>query len=302
MSIDLRHFRCFVAVAEELHFHRAAKRLGVAQPALSRTIKNLEDSLGVTLLIRSNHSVEITKAGLSLLQGCREVLHRTSQVIEDAKLVHQGKLGTLRIGYTDNAMSGIAPNLLKTFQQVHPDIELRLTHTVTANQLVELELGTIDFGFATGSVARPGMDFLRVQRETFVCIVYEGHRFADRKRVRMKELVNEDLVQGVPEQWEHFNSYITPLFRKAGFEPIIAQVGLATSDILRLVSCGMGIAILTDSVAGALAPGLKAVALEGVTDRLDTIAVWKTDQINSAKAHFISFLKDTLSQREASGP
>lgn len=294
MSIDLRHFRCFVAVAEELHFHKAAKRLGVAQPALSRTIQNLERALGVTLFVRSNRSVEITTAGQSFLKGCKEVLNRTNQIVEDAQRVHQGKIGTLRIGYTDNAINGHAPELLKNFQSSQPDIELRLTHTVTSNQLVDLEEGTIDFGFATGSVARSGFGYCCIQREQFVCVVYEGHRFSERKSVDLKEFATEAMIQGAPEQWEHFHSYLTPLYRKAGFEPVIAQVGLATSDILRLVACGMGITILTETVADTLAPGLRVIPLEGVSDRLDTIVVWRTDQTNSAKEHFISFLRETL--------
>ncbi|MEP6017104.1 MAG: LysR family transcriptional regulator [Paracoccaceae bacterium] len=294
MGIDLRHFRCFVAVAEELHFHKAAKSLGVAQPALSRTIRNLENELGVTLFKRSNRSVEITKAGQSLLKGCKEILNKTNKIVEDARLVHQGKIGTLRIGYTDNAINGHAPDLLKRFQATQPDIELRLSHTVTSNQLIDLEEGRIDFGFATGSVARAGYDHCCIQRERFVCVVYKGHRFANRKSIRLEDLANEPMVQGVPEQWEHFYSYLTPMFRRAGFEPAIAQEGLATSDILRLVACGMGISILTESVADTLAPGLKIIQLDDVSDHLDTIVVWRTDQTNSAKEHFISFLQDAL--------
>ena len=294
MGIDLRHFRCFVAVAEELHFHKAAKRLGVAQPALSRTILNLEHSLGVTLFVRSNRNVEITIAGQSFLKGCREILNRTQQIVQDAQRVHQGKIGTLRIGYTDNAINGYAPDLLKNFQRSQPDIALQLTHSVTANQLAELEEGIIDFGFATGSVARSGFSHLCIQRELFVCIVYEGHPFFGRESVHIREFSNEVMIQGTPEKWEHFNSYLTPLYRKAGFEPIVSQMGMATSDILRLVACGMGITILTESVADILPPKLKAIPLQEITDQLETIIIWRTDQTNNAKEHFVSFLKKSL--------
>ncbi|MGB7244502.1 MAG: LysR family transcriptional regulator [Sulfitobacter sp.] len=294
MAIDLRNFRCFVAVAEELHFHRAAKKLGVAQPALSRTIRNLERDLGVVLFVRSNRSVEITTAGQTFLRGCKEVLNKTAQVVEDVQRVHEGKIGTLRIGYTDCAINGRAPALLKEFQRTHPDIELRLLHTVTSNQLVGLEDGIFDFGFATGSVARPGFEFHRIQREMFVCVVYEGHRFANLPSVHIRNLAHEPMVQGAAKLWEHFHSYLTPLYRKAGFEPHITQEGLATSDILRLVACGMGITVLTQSVKDTLPSGLVVIPLKGVSDQLDTVVVWKTEQNNSAKEHFVSYIKGAV--------
>ncbi len=294
MTIDLRHFRCFVAVAEELHFHRAARKLGVAQPALSRTIKNLEQSLGISLLERNNRKVELSEAGRSFLQGCREVLGKTTQIVEDARRVHQGKIGTLRVGYTDNAMNGRAPELLKGFQDTTPDIALLLTHSVTARQLTLLDEGTIDFGFATGSVVRDGFESIRIQSERFVCVVHDGHPFASRSGLRLEELADEPMVQGAKEHWEHFYSYLTPLYRKAGFEANVVQEGLTTSDIQRLVACGIGIAVLTETVMDTLAPKLKVVPLSDVSERLDTIVVWKTEQNNTAKDHFVSYLKDVL--------
>ncbi|MCL4153208.1 UNVERIFIED_CONTAM: hypothetical protein GTU68_067143 [Idotea baltica] len=294
MAIDLRHFRCFVAVAEELHFHRASKRLGVAQPALSRTIQNLENELGVTLFVRTNRTVEITTAGRNFLNGCKEILNKTNQIVEDTQRVHNGKIGTLRIGYTDNAINGRAPAILKAFQQTHPDIQLHLSHTVTSHQLVGLQDDVFDFGFATGSVMRPGFDYYCIQREAFMCVVYEGHRFAKHKSVHLHELAQEQMIQGLAEKWEHFLSYLTPLYRKSGFEPRIAQEAQTTSDILRLVACGMGIAVLTQSVLMPSA-GLCVVPIEGVVRfGLDTVVIWKTKKIKPAKSHFISYLKETV--------
>jgi DNA-binding transcriptional LysR family regulator len=294
MTIDLRHYRCFVAVAEDLHFHRAAKKLGVAQPALSRTIKNLEHELGVMLLERSNRRVELTEAGKSFLVGCRECLEHSKRIIEDARRVQQGSIGTLRIGYTDNAMNGHLPSLLKAFKDQTPDIALLLTHSVTSEQLSQLEDGSIDFGFATGTVSKSGFDFIRIQSERFVCVVYEGHRFASRSSVKLLDLAGEPMIQGTKEHWQHYYSYLAPLFRNAGFEPKIAQEGLTTSDIQRLVACGIGIALLTETVVECLPPSLVAIPIEDVNDRLDTIAVWQSKLNNVAKDHFVSFMKGSV--------
>jgi len=294
MALDLRHFRCFAAVAEDLHFHRAAKKLGVAQPALSRTIKNLENELGVILLNRSNRRVELSEAGHSFLKGCLDVLGRTDRIIEDAKRIHRGNIGTLRIGYTDNAMNGRLPRLLRAFQLEKPEVALLLTHSVTSEQLNQLADGTIDVGLATGAVTHAGFESLRVQSERFVCVVYDGHPMASRDSVRLAELSDEPMVQGSKEHWQHFYSYVTPLFRNAGFEPMVVQEGQTTSDIQRLVACGIGIAVLTETVADGLPAGLVVIPIEDAKDQLDTIAVWRTDVASVAKGNFLSFLRESM--------
>lgn len=294
MALDLRHFRCFVAVAEELHFHRAAKRLGVAQPALSRTIKNLEQALGVTLLERSNRQVELTEVGKSFLLGCRECLEKSNRIVEDAQLAQQGVIGILRIGYTENAMNGRLPGLIKEFKDQTSDIELLLTHSVTSEQLGQLAEGKIDLGFATGNITRPGYASIRIQSERFVCVVYEGHHLASRRNLCLSELVDEPMIQGAKEHWQHYHSHLTALFTTVGFEPKVVQEGLTTSEVQRLVACGIGIAVLTETVVESLPPGLVVIPIGNVDDRLDTIAVWRSKPNKVAKDHFISFLRKSL--------
>ena len=291
MSIDLRHLRCFVAVADELHFRRAAERIGIAQPALSRTIFNLEKELGVTLFERTNRNVQITTAGKTFLDGCHRVLNRMDRTIENTRRVHEGKIGSLRIGYTDNAISGCVPDLLKRFQDLQPDIDLQLRHCVTAAQLRHLEEGELDIGFVTGAINRSNFETCLVQSEEFVCVVYQGHPLANRNSIRLKELANEDLIHGTSADWEYFFSYLIPLCRNSGFEPKIVQEGLNTAAILGLVACGMGITILTDCVRGFAGSDLVAIPLEDTTDRLETVAIWKADTTDGAKDRFVEFLR-----------
>ncbi|MDG1473124.1 MAG: LysR family transcriptional regulator [Ascidiaceihabitans sp.] len=291
MSIDLRHLRCFVAVAEELHFRRAAERLGIAQPALSRTIFNLEKELGVTLLERTNRIVDITTTGKTFLEGCYRVLNRMERTIENTKRVHEGKIGSLRIGYTENAISGCVPEILKSFQDLQPDIDLQLHHSVTAVQLKNLEDKELDIGFVTGAINRKNFETRLVQSETFVCVVYKGHALARRKNVRLSELADEDIIHGTSTEWEYFFSYLIPLCRKSGFEPKIVQEGLNTAAILGLVSCGMGITILTDCVRNLVGANLVVIPLEQTSERLETVAIWKTDTTDGAKERFLKFLE-----------
>ncbi|GAB5467920.1 MAG: LysR family transcriptional regulator [Rhodospirillales bacterium] len=292
MKIDLRHIRYFIAVAEMLHFRRAAERLGVAQPALSRAIQHLEQELEVSLFDRANRSVRITDAGRSFLEGCRGVMNALEHSIEDTRQVHRGQIGSLRIGYTDMAIAGVLPSLLKAFQARQPRIVLHPHHHVTATQLRKLDEGALDIGCVTGPISRPGYEQLPIQSERLLCIVYENHRLAGRGSIRLEELAHEDFVHGPMEDWEHFHSYLIPLCRRSGFLPRIVQEAYNSAGILGLVACGMGVTVLTESIRDSLSNGLVPLALEGVTERLQTIALWRADPMVGSKALFIQHLRE----------
>lgn len=297
MSIDLRHLRCFIAVAEELHFRRAADRLGVAQPALSRTVQNLERELGVSLLDRTNRSVQLTKAGRAFLSGCHSVLKTLDQSIADTRRVDLQKVGLLRIGYTDMAIAGRLPELLRAFRQAEPDVDLDLHHAVTSDQLQQMEEGDLDVGFVTGAIERVGYAYCPVQSEQFVCVVHRSHRFAQRSTLRLADLAQESLVHGPLSHWEYFFSYLVPLCRKAGFEPRFINEGLNTTAILGLVSCGMGITILTEYVRTSVPPDLVLIPFEDATETLETVAVWKTDQPTDAQKRFEVFIRSWSAEK-----
>lgn len=290
MRIGLRHIRYLIAVAEELHFRRAAERLGIAQPALSRAIQHLERELGVVLFTRTNRSVQITRAGETFLAGCRETINKMENAIENTQLVHRGALGLLRIGYTDVAIAGRLPGLLKTFQDTQPNIKLQPHHDVTVSQIQKLDEGTLDIGFVTGPINRSGYEQCLVSSERFVCVFYVSHPLAKRKAVRLEELAKEDFVHGSSKDWEQFYSYLLPLCRRSGFAPRIVQEAFNTSGILGLVSACMGITILTDSVRNSIGPGLVVVPIEDAAEELQTVAFWKSGSVEGAMRVFSEFL------------
>ncbi|MBW4710492.1 LysR family transcriptional regulator [Roseobacter sp. YSTF-M11] len=292
MKFGLRHIRYFIAVAEEQHFRRAAERLGVAQPALSRAIQYLEKELGVVLFTRSNRNVQITPAGESFLAGCRGVINSIDHAVDNTRLAHRGLLGSLRIGYTDMAIAGCLPVLLKAFQDGHPNIILQPHHDVTVTQLQKLDTGALDIGFVTGPINRTGYRQCPVQSERFVCVVYESHPLAGRAAIRLEELAGEDFVHGSSKDWEQFHSYLLPLCRRSGFVPQVVQEAFNTAGILGLVSAGMGVTILTESVLNAIGPGLVAIPIEDASERLQTVAFWKRDAPDGAMQLFVDFLQD----------
>lgn len=290
MKIGLRRIQYFVAVAEEQHFRRAAERLNVAQPALSRAIRHLEHELEVTLFDRSNRNVEITEAGRTFLHGCRGVMNALDHTIDDCRRAHHGQIGSLRIGYTDMAISGILPSLLKEFQTRQPGIVMQPHHHVTRMQLQKLDEGELDIGCVTGPISLPGYEQLPLQSESMVCVVDENHRLAGRGSIDLEELACEDFVHGPRRDWEHFFSYLMPLCRKSGFVPNIVQEAFNSAGILGLVACGMGVTVLTEGVSKSLTNGLVALSLNDVTERLQTVALWKSDAAAGPTSLFIDYL------------
>lgn len=292
MKFGLRHIRYFMAVAEELHFRRAAERLGIAQPALSRAVRDLEDQLGVRLFDRTNRSVQITQAGTTFLEGCRGVINAVENTVENTRRVHDGQIGRLRIGYTDMAIAGLLPRRLKDFQAQQPGLVLQPHHDVTTAQLHKLDAGELDVGFVTGPISRLGYDQCLIQSERFVCVLYEHHPLANRKSIRLEELAHEDFVHGTSKDWEHFHAYLIPLCRRSGFVPRVVQEAFNSAGILGLVACGMGVTILTDSVRGSVGAGLIVVPLQDVSEQLQTVAIWKSETPDRATGLFIDFLRD----------
>ena len=290
-----------MAVAEELHFRRAAEKLGLAQPALSRSIQYLEGELKIALLRRTNRNVEITDAGKTFLDGCRNILNAVERTVDDTRLADLGQLGSVRIGYTDNAITGILPQLLRDFQILQPRVIIQIHHDVTAIQLTKLAERELDIGFVTGPIGLSGFEQCLVQSERFVCVVYESHRLANRESVRLKELANEDFVHGLPQFWEHFYSYLIPLCRKAGFMPKIIQEAFNTASILGLVASGMGITVLTENVRNSIGPGLVVIPIEDVSERLPDVAIWKADAMGGPKELFANYLRDVAAAGKAGG-
>ena len=268
MAIELRHFRYFIAVAEERHFRRAAEKIGIAQPALSRAIRDFEVELGVTLFDRSNRNVDLTEAGRVLLDRSQRVLNFVDCAIDDVKCASQGRSRSLRIGYTDAAMAANLPSLLQNFQDQQSEVTFEIYRDVTVSQVEKLKNHALDIGFLTGPIGWDGCEQIPIASEPFVCVVSRKHRLADRGYVWLKDLAAEDFVLGAQRHWEYFYSYIIPLCRRGGFSPNIVREEMTTTKILGLVACGLGITLLTESIQNALPPDLVALPIKDAVEEL----------------------------------
>ena len=289
---EVRQMRYFVAVAEELSFRRAGERLNLAQPALSRAIRQLEESLGTRLLERTSRRVELTDTGRVFLEGCRRSLGSVEKMLDDTRRVHAGEIGQLAIGYTDFAISGVLPEIMQAFRQRFPDITVDLAHMVTARQLEALARGDIQVGFMTGPVAEPGLEHVVVQNERLVVILSDNHPLAARAAIPIVRLAGEPFVMGQAAHWGHFLSHVTMVCQTAGFTPRVVQEAYNSEGIFGLIAADMGLTLHTECAVNYHRRGLTIRPLRGNDHRVPTAAAWRAARDSQALRHFIGFLED----------
>ena len=301
MRFELRHLRYFLAVAEELHFRRAAERLNIAQPALSRAIRQLEAELGVALLTRSSRQVALTAAGEAFLDGCHEVLNGLGRAVARTRKVETGEVGHLAIGYTDFAISGALPRIIQRFRDANPEITIALDHGVTNQQLPALESGRLDFGFVTGPIFQRHFQGVVVDNDPFVVVLPRAHRLARQKEIALAELAEEPFVLGTPDTWTHYLDHLYRLCRSAGFEPRVVQSAFNSEGIFGLVACNMGVTIHTSSVRNYIRKDLLVRPLKDSERRVPTLALWRREGVSRSGRRFIDFVKDYVARPPAEG-
>lgn len=292
MRIDIRHLRAFLAVAELLHFRQAAERLNLAQPALSRTIQQLEDAIGVPLLIRNNRQVELTEPGRIFLEESRRLMAQLDLAITNTRRAGQGEIGRLSIGYTDFAITGILPEILEEFRSLYPDIKVDLLFGSTEEQLALLSDGRINFAFLTGPNRLPGLATVTVQRDRFIAAVSDQHPLATRPQIELKELAEEPFIVGSMERWKHFRRRLDVLCMTAGFMPRIFQETFNSEGIFGFVAANFGVTIHLECANNYIRKGVTTLQIQDANSHLETEAVWMEPTTTPAQEVFSKFIKN----------
>ncbi len=247
--MDLRQLRQFVAVAEESSFRRAAQRLHVSQPPLSVAVQKLEADIGVTLLDRTRHHVRLTVAGEAFLVEARRTLAHAQQSVHIAQRAAAGKLGTLRLSFVPSAALNVVPELLRAFREDYPDVNLVLTSDTTSQQKAALLSGATDVGIVVPPLRDAG-DF-RVHNfrdEELVLAVPVLHPLAGQARVQLRDLAAEPFVGFASSDGPGFEGVVMAACRDCGFVPNFVQVASDMQIILTLVSSGLGVALVPQSL------------------------------------------------------
>ncbi|MER1967315.1 LysR substrate-binding domain-containing protein [Castellaniella sp. GW247-6E4] len=294
MRFELRHLRAFVLLAEELHFRRAAERLCMTQPALSRTIRSLEEDIGVELLLRTTRSVELTEAGRVFLAECREVLRLLERGVMRTHSAALGDAGNVAVAYTDFAINGPLPRILETFRRDHPGIRVELSYIPTVFQKEEILAGHIDVGLLIGPFQSKGVNSISVMRDPLVALLPDGHPLTRREAITLKDLADEPFVLGSKDSWAAYRHVVFEACREAGFSPNVVQEASTSDGIFGLVSANIGVSLYPSCVRSIQRQGLTIRSLEGVEHPVETLAVWRSDSVSPSVQRFVDTLSDTI--------
>lgn len=260
--MELRQLRYFIAVAEEMHFNRAAERLRIAQPALSQQIQRLERNLKTQLFIRTTRSVEITDTGRVLLEAARRVVAEAERAQSQVELATLGSTGLLRVGFVSSAALSLLPAMVNRMHEHLPQVRFQLQESTTERQIQSILEGQLDVGIVREIEPIKGVHITPLKREALVVAVPETHPLAGRDSVQLAELGGEEFVVFPRNQVSRLYDLISALCIQAGFHIRIAQEAIQFPTILGLVAARTGIAIVPESLRALQIPGVAYLDLD----------------------------------------
>ncbi|MBA3408378.1 MAG: LysR family transcriptional regulator [Solirubrobacterales bacterium] len=241
--MELRALRSFLAVAEELHFGRAAERVGVSQPSLSQHIARLEAELGTALFQRTSRRVRLTPAGAALVPGARRALIEVQRGARAARDAAGGSTGELVIGALGSALNGMLPALVRVFTAQAPDVAIDIRQLDTAEQLAALQDRRLDVGFIRSAEPTPGLVVTSVAEEPLVAVLPADHPLAAGATVALEALADQPFVLWPRQASVGFYDEVITACRHAGFSPHIKFEGRGAETLLGLVAAGLGVSI-----------------------------------------------------------
>jgi len=293
--MELRHLRYFIRVAEELHFGRAAARLGISQPPLSQQIQALEEELGIALFVRTSRRVALTEAGRLFLVEARKTVEQAARAVDVARRARQGEMGELAIGFATSApFTTVVAQALFAFRKSYPSIHLTLSELPRGAQVQAIADDRLDLGFIRGvdlPALPPTIEARMLMREPLLVAMRVDHPLARTDQaVRIRELRDEPFVFYQREYGAGFNEHIAMLCRNHGFEPAVVQEASGLATLLGLVAAGFGLTVLTRSLS-RLHP--ENVVFRPLDDIAATSMLWLIHRVplSTASRQFIDLVE-----------
>ena len=295
--MNFQHLKHFLTVAEELHFGRAAERLGMAQPPLSQSIRRLEESLGSALFLRTRRRVELTPVGLTLVPHAREILNECAFAQKAVQRAKAGGVTQLSIGFSPNILSEAVPTAIRALHNLLPGVRISLVEGTGDDQVNRLLSGNLDLGFfhpAAPEFRR--LEMKTVESTAVKVAIPEGWRLAERPHLTLKDLDNEPLLMFPQHHRPEIHASIMAAFRKAGARASIFQEATYDYTRLKLVAAGLGYSFINEMAAPRGYPGVVVRPIPELiqSTRVDTVLAWRRAVSTPLRKVFLAVYKATL--------
>lgn len=294
--MELRQLRYFITVAESLHFSRAAEALNLSQPALSKQIQALEDSLEVQLLERTKHWVRLTIAGQKFLETAHRILHEVEEGIQVTRQVADGRIGRLRIGFTEATLFSLAPDIVRIYREQYPQVELMLTSGGTEAHVEALRTYQIDIGFLYLPIREPSLSIYPLFEEVYIAALPISHKLARQKQISLQSLANEPLIfyprSLAPDLFANFIKHC----EQAGFAPNIVQEAELAQTRLGLVAAGVGISFVLSDMQNLSAKGVVYRPFVESFLKLKLALAWRQSEASPVVHECLKILKNSVAK------
>jgi DNA-binding transcriptional LysR family regulator len=298
MNLELRQLRYFITVAEELHFGKAAQRLHMTQPPLSQTIQALEELLGASLFERNRRGVTLTPAGLALLPEARRMLAQSQELPQLVQRAAAGEVGRLTLAFVSSADYSVLPPFLRAYRAAWPQVQITLQEATSDLQLDDLLHNRIDAGLLIPPLperAKLELDYLPVLNEPLVLALPAGLPALKKQgKLALAALPPLPLIVFPRAISPALYDAILSVFRDAGVTPEIGQQAIQMQTIVSLVSAGMGMALVPQSVSNLMRPGVEYRALSDVTPLVETGLAWRRDNTSPVLRGFLKLLRNEI--------
>ena len=279
-QIEYRHLRYFLAVAEELHFRKAAEKLFISQPGLSRQIKQMENDLGVKLFERHNRKVALTSTGKYLQKELQMNLKNLEDILDHSKLIEQGKEGHLKLGFVGSAMLQIIPTILKQFNSKFPKVMFNLEEMDNQNQIEGLLSQDIDVGFVRLERVPRSLEIHTVLKETFCLVLPKNHPVNKSNFKNLSQFKDSPFILFDPQYSASYYEKVMQIFDGCGFAPIISHNTIHASSIYKLVENNLGVSIVPKSLQFGYKMNVKFIELDAIPQRAFLSVAWSKNNRN----------------------
>ena len=297
--IELRQLRYFLAVAEELNFTRAAKRMGIAQPPLSQQIIALERQLRATLFTRSRRQVSLTPEGRALENYARRIINTTLAAAEMIQAIAKGEDGPLAIGAIFSSIYALIPHILPHFSQKFPGVRVHLQEMTISQQIAALRDETIDVGILRGPVTDPNLETLKLFEEPFVAVVPASSPLAQLHEVTLQQVASEPLIRVYPSANRDYSRLMFGALESKGLKLNVVHEVSDTHTLIGLVGAGFGVSLVPASLQHIQIKRVKYVSIIEETPKTEVTLAWKGSSVSPIRENFVSVVRKVV---ESSSP